>query len=385
MSKSKAKVVKDDTPPDNGPQNPDELLTKREQIVKKARANRKNLTDEVNVDDDSMAVLDAANQDIIRGHRSVEGEEDEAPEKEAKSEPDKKEQRKDTKGVADPQVDVVVYGRTYKVPQSDIDRAGGTEAYQKSRAASIRMSEASATLQRAQRRQAEIERRERELEEREKRLQERTSRSTGSEDPEPPAQGAREDQDGEHKAKVKQIVNRIFSGNEEEAASAIEEILASSQGQQASPEAVAKMVVEQLKSEQGQQQETTRQESQPEVDPYYEQERREVNQIMSSEYRDILGDDRRKAYAKFRFNELRNDPDNHGRSLADMARQAGEEARNVGVEDPETQRLVRQEQKREMPSESAARSRAAPEGKPKPPPASEHIRRLRKGAGLSVN
>lgn len=389
----KPKKVHDDSPPSNGPQNPEEMMSNRDKIFSKAREGRKQLTEEVDIDDASAEVLAEANRQLIGGSE----EEIEAAKKYAEESGDgagedkgrdRKEARSDgdDKGVESEHVTVVVYGKEYSVPKADVERAGGVDAYQKQRAASVRMSEAAATQQRAQRMLQEAERRQRELEEREKQLTERSSRA-GSEDPEPPKQGAHdENRDTDRKTRVKTIVNRIFSGNEEEAAAAIEDILSQTEGRKdVSPEAVAQMALRLFHEQQDREQQERRKTQEEQERARYSAEAREVNRMMRSEFSTIMDDPVRRRVAQAYFEEFKADPRNRTRALTDIARDAAEKVQALNIVDAEHERIVRRDEKRLLPSESSARRRAPAEKDTKrPATASEHIQRLRRHSGQSA-
>jgi len=382
MAKRKAKTVTDDADPEYGPQDLGSMAERREEIAKRARAKRKPLGEEVDVDDDSLAVLHDADSQIIgagkaSGDADVDAGEDQNPDSDGRG------TKAGDEGIASERVDVVIYGKTYSVPRKDVERAGGIDAYQVDRAARMRMSEASATLQRAQRREQEIRNREEDLERREKQLNERSSRTQESEQgSEPPSEGAQRSE-SDHRQKVKSIVDRIFSGRVDDAELAIEEILAETSKAVDEDAIVAKAVRKLQEQEQAQQQaERTRQEE--ERRSRERQDRATVNRVMREEFPDILQDSLKLKVARAYFLEMRSDPKNLDRDIADIARSAGEAARNIRIDDPEAERRIREDEKRDMPSETSARQRKAPEDdKPRIASASQHIKRMRQARGLA--
>ena len=379
MSKKSSKSVTDKSEPDYGPQDLGGMSDKREAIAKKARESRKALQDEVNVDDESMAVLSDADDAIIGSGKKPEEREEKAT--------DNKEQARETKsddaGVASERVDVVIYGRTYSVPKQDVERAGGIHAYQRDRASRIRMTEASATLQRAQRREQEIRKREEALNSREKQLSERSSQEQGSEEsPEPPSKGAQRSE-GDHHEKVKSIVNRIFSGKVDDAEQAIEEIL-SETSQHVDEDAIVAKAVQKLREQEAQERQQAHQQQQDEEQSRADAERAMVNRVMREEFSDVLENDLKLKVARAYFIEKRSKPENTGRDVSDIAREAGEQARKIRLDDPEAERRIRETEKRDMPRESSARNRKAPEDDtPSVASPSQHIERMRKARGLA--
>lgn len=365
-----------------GPKDLGEMSDARAKIVAKGRKRRasQTISDEVDVDDESMdALIGAEDEQTAVAERMAKAMEDEASGDDDDPEPETK--PSNDKQVADQLVDVVIYGRTYSVPQRDIDKAGGLEAYQRIRAANIRFQEAAATRKRAQRQEQELKKREEELKKLEKELKERSSR-TASKDAEPPATGAHEEAETKDRAvKVKEIVDGIFSGKEADAEAAIQKILDSVESRPSlSAEQVADMVLEKLNSEQQQSEQQTQDD---EEQAFFQESKRRVNQVMREEYSDVMAVPLLRNVALMRFQELRNDPANAGRDWADLAREAGDQAKKIQVTDPEREIETRTAEKRGMPARSTARDRArSDDGKAKPPSNKSHIERLRQRAGL---
>jgi len=374
-------------PADLAPKDPEQMQDVRASISAKGRANRRKLTEEVNVDDESLAALGLAETGRSPSDTPDETEALAAMVAEAQGE---EITRKPAKKADDPvdveYVDVVVYDRTHKVPKRDIDAAGGLKAYQMNRASNVRFQQAAAIKQKSDRQLQEIKAREEELARREKELSQHTSRNPSSvPDEELPDQGAQE-KAVERSDKVKSIVDRIFSGKEEDAARAVEEILDSVEARPSlSADAVAKMVLEQLHSEQRQQQTSQRSTEQDEFAAMQEDNRKRVNHTMRTEYADVMANPLKKNLALLRYQHLVNDPNNAGRDPADIAREAGDQARKVMIDDPDAELENRRAEKRNMPRETSARQTVTPQQEKRPPSVKSHIERLRQRAALSTS
>jgi len=376
---------------------PDQLHTERLSIYKKAGAQRKaevkRHAEEIGMDAESEEALSHARESLAEGGdeakavaKAMAEEQEDEPGDEPESESKGADEKATDDRVANDMVEVVIYGRRYQVPQADIDRAGGVEAYQRTRAANMRMAEAAKLEQRARRREQEAARREKELQDREKR-QERSSHPEPSKGSEPPDEGAQQIRKEDRKEQVTAIVERIFSGDKDKASTAIEEILDSVDHKPAvSPEEIAKMAADQLRAEREAEQATAQQEKDS-AEAAWEAElssqQQEVNRVMSDEYADILRDDLRLEVARARFNKLRDQPINAGRSLPDIAREAGEFARGINTGSPAQEMQHRRREKENMPRETPARSKAKFSEEKKVPSAQEHIQRLREARGLS--
>jgi len=344
-----------------------ERMDVRTKIVAKGRDRRKESLLEVGMDKDTERVFNELN--------GVDDEDDaeakDLAKRAAKEQAAAKPKPQEESRVAETMQTVVIYGKTYQVPEADIQRAGGLEAYQKQRAASIRMSEASATLQRAQRQKEELDRRQRELDEREKKLREQTSQRPQGQ--EPPQQGARQP-DEDRDARVKKIVNGIFSGSEEAAADAIREILSQTEHREdLSAEEVSQRVLAKLEDDKRKERERQQQDEQAR----FEAVRSEVNRVMSSEYGDVLKDPDRRAIALSRFERAKKNPSNAGRSLTDLAREAGDYARGFVANTPEAQMAGRVREKQSLPPESSARARMPASDQPQPLNPKQFIERMR--------
>lgn len=384
----------DDHGPETGPKDLAQMSDVRANIVKKAAAKRRTQVEEVNMDDDSAAVLEQAQQGVspsddseearrLAEHIAKEGGDDE-PERESRSDA-RGTQREDNDAVADEMQTVVIYGREYKVPTRDIEAAGGLKAYQTSRAANIRFAEAATLRKKVAREQQELERRKQELDQRAKELEQQQTARTSSEDDEPPNQGAHENRE-DRETKVKSIVKRIYGGNEEEAAKAIEDILDSVDHRPAlSAQEVADMVLSRLKEEQEQSQRSAKDEAAEADQIRREEERKQVNHLMRTEFDDVMADPILKDFALVQYRKRMADPNNVGRDAVDIAREAGLAARRVSISDPERELESRRREKRDKPPETSARRTAEPEQERKPPSTKAHIERLRKRAGQQVH
>lgn len=405
MAKSKRSAKKADSQasPEHQPEgqaSPDEMNDRRAEISKKARAKRtkqvEDAAEEVEGAEEANELAKMAEEQglDVRTHgeeRKPDSDDDSGGDKSASGEDDSGQESVDSD-----LREVVIYGRTYKVPQKDIDRAGGVEAYQRTRAANIRMEEAAKIEQRLEKRKQDLQRREQEIAERERKAKEaeksheQPSAKTGPEGQEPPDKGAQQKrEDGERpdasrEDRVKNIVKRMYSGKEEDAAAAVEEILSSAENRpQLSPEAVAKMVLQQLDEQKQQQEKERRQEYEERQKVTEESHRRRVNDVMANEYGDVLKNEDKLVIARNRFEKLKGDPTNANRDPEDLAREAGEYARQVRVEPVSKEISRREREKQEMARESSASGKAADASEKKVPSPKSHIERLRKRAGIS--
>jgi len=272
-------------------------------------------------------------------------------------------------------VDVKIYGKQYRVPKRDIDRAGGVDAYQKDRAASIRLTQASTAEAKLRQRQAEIERREKELKEREERLKKQSSQS-GVQKAELP-EGAQHNTD--RTERIRHIVGGLYSGNEEQAEQAISQLM--DDKPHLSVDEIANRVVAMLKDS----------EPEPERPQPSSQDRNaippdiasDINSAMARHHSDLMADPDQRALAQAKFREWRDLPENEGRSLVDIALDAGDYAkRKLGLG---AQIEQRNSDKRGLPARSSASAARSPEPEERVPSRSEHVKRLRQRAGLEVS
>lgn len=371
---------------DDGPKSVEEMNSTRLSVYKKGRDLRNRDLERAKADigvhgDSEEALEEIAKSEELDGAKAIADEQAKRSDGDQEVPPEQEEPKtaKTDKGQVDAQkVEVVVYGERFMVPKVDVDRAGGIENYQRIRAANMRMQEAATLEQRARQRMREAQELQKKLEEREKRLSERASEPP-EQGTEPPEQGAQQKLD-DRAAKVQKIVERMYSGDEKEFSAAVEEILASVENRPSlDPDTVAKMVLEQLQSQNNQA------EQQTEEDRWQAEQRAqrdEVNKVMASEYADVLNDEVRFDVAQTRFKKLRASPANKGRLLADIAREAGEYARQIQIGSPEHELSRRASEKTQMPRESSARSRAAASPQKDIPSPKSHIERLRRHAGL---
>jgi hypothetical protein len=137
-------------------------------------------------------------------------------------------------------------------------------------------------------------------------------------------------------------------------------------------------------------------ETQVDLEQQYEQDRMDANQMMREHYQDIMADPELVGLAQQRFNAIKNNPTNEGRSQRDLARESAEYVRSIRyrlegkVKRPtpaaEQERQTRIERKRKLPQPSRADA-AAPSGEPVDnpiPSRKEHLMRLRRRAGLET-
>ena len=208
---------------------------------------------------------------------------------------------------ASERVTVQVNGKQFTVPKADVDAAGGIDAYQKQRAATMALSEAGEL-----RRQAHAEREaalklKADLEAR------ASAHATGAAPVGTPPQGA--SGAAAVQAQAEEMVSALFSGDRAKAAKAVADILSRSQNPGAlDPSAVAAQVAAQQRQPA---QPPQRQRSADEV-----QQINETNEMMRAEFADILADKELEALALGRFRKMLADPENHGRLMKDVAREA---------------------------------------------------------------
>lgn len=366
MAKKNSKSTPSSEGEGQGPQSPDEMKSRRDDIIEKARSARSKVQD-YNADPESQAIIDSVQDGEIIGAGSK-------VEREPKAEEEGKKKSADPE-LANQMVDVVILGRAYKIPQADIDRAGGLEAYQAVRGASIRSAEANQALLRARRMEAEVAEQRKQLEEqRGKKPDERT----------PPSSEGSAEPEADRKAKVKSIVNGIFSGNESDAEAAIEKILTGLDHRpEVSAESVADLVLKRLNT---QQQQAPQQNHAGDTvqDVEFQEARQRVNRMMATEFEDVMSNAMLKDFALTRFNRLKDDPSQVGRDLQDIARQAAMEARSINIGTPESQMLLRQQEKRSIANESTSARGRVEKAKevPKAEKAKEYVAQLRQRAGL---
>lgn len=268
----------------------------------------------------------------------------------------------------DAKVQVKIQGKEYTVPQQDVDDAGGIEAYQKSRAATLRLQRI-ATLEKAL-----------------------TAKPEASDQPE--TQQADPSSDGLDEADISTIREKVLeamvNGEDMEAVDKVlEEALSS--GRKSKPKSTPKP--EQPRSEVGETERAIIREAQEELNRMYEEDRVATNEMMRREYSDIMGDPDLMALAQQRFAMLSANPDNAGRTQKELARESAEHIRSIGkrllVERPvrnemEEERRRRITKKRSLPQTSRADT-SAPARKTterKVPSRKEYLQELRRRAGL---
>lgn len=267
-------------------------------------------------------------------------------------------------------VAVTILGQKFIVPQQDIDDAGGVEAYQKRRAADIKL------LSIAQQEQYLNERWQQEEWQRQQRAQQDANLS---------------EEDGQGKADVsfdpgtarKELLDIVAEGTNEDIEAYLKKLRSrptprSSQATTEPPPVSAEQRV-----------------AQSELDRQEESERIEANQLMRQHYADVLADPELLGLARQRFNALQADGYNIGRTKKELVREAAEFVRGLGrsivTEQPrqsdglEQERERRITQKRKIPQPSRADDRATQrrtgEQERKVPSAKEHFFRVRRAQG----
>jgi len=266
-------------------------------------------------------------------------------------------------------VDVVVLGRTLSVPKQDVDDAGGVEAYQKSRSATIKLQRAAT-------------------------LEERARALLTQSKTEPPQSGAQQDDpstDGLSDADIdslhEEMMDVVVDGTVDEMKAWLQKRLLKpkTQPKPAAPSTESVEAAPQVKSDS---------EAAKELREQYERDRVEANTMMQSDYKDIMADPELLALAQQRFKTIKANPNSEGRTQKEMAREAANFVRNLGkrlnhkpqASDIEVERQTRIERKRNLPQPSRADSRQQPKPSQtnKVPTRKEHFMRLRQRAGQDL-
>lgn len=264
----------------------------------------------------------------------------------------------------DAKVNVKVLGKQYAVPQQDIDDAGGLEAYQKTRAATIRLQRAATLENRMLQQQQELAQQHEEQPE---------------EDPSTDDLG-----EADVDSLREELLDTVLDGTKEDINKWIEEQLASRAAKTPSPPPKPDPSPPTVST-------VAPSETQQELQRQFEDDRQEANAMMKQEYRDIMHDPELMGLAQQRFRVLFTDPNNEGRTQKELARESAEYVRSLGrrlVTDvppnpTEQKRQARITRKRKLPQPSRADAPRAP--KPTEdkhiPSAKEHFLRLRKASG----
>lgn len=280
----------------------------------------------------------------------------------------------------DDRVSVKILGKHYDVPQQDIDDAGGLEAYQKNRAATIRLQRAAIL---------------------EQRVTQRVSATVSP--PQPEEQEADPSTDGQSEADISvdalqaEMMDVVIDGNEDDIKRWIEQRLTKAQ-QPAKPTPPAEEPRPAVSESPEDSEILTELQSQRELDI------EETNHMMNEEFPDIMKgsqpsatelERRRLADAQEYFQVLASDPHNEGRSQKEMAREAANRARRIRYPEEETsqpvppieqERRKRVIRKRRLPQASRADTGAPSNRKQekKVPSRKDHFRRLRRAAGQDL-
>jgi hypothetical protein len=265
-------------------------------------------------------------------------------------------------------VEVTVLGRQYEVSQQDIDDAGGIRAYQKDRAATIRLQRAATAESNAAALLAEAER-----------------KTTHEEQPH-----ADPSTDGQSSADIKDLREGLYDvvaeGSEEEINAWIENVRATPRQPEPATETV-KEETQELPRVKG--------EAEQDLERQLESDRIEANKMMHSEYGDIMRDPELLGLAQQRFKAIASHPSSEGRSQKAIAREAANHVRDIlkrnapgGREQPspvEQERRARVTRKRALPQPSKADVPvSANPSKRKITGNKEHLRRLQKASGQIV-
>lgn len=268
-----------------------------------------------------------------------------------------------TKGDESATVSVVILGNEYAVPQQDIDDAGGLAAYQKNRSATIKLQRAATLEQRAHQALKELEQR-------------------GSQQTEDPSTDGLDEADIE--GLKEKLLDAVLNGTEEDVNEAISDI-AKSRPEPTKPPSTKPAVNRPEPSKE------IKTETQEELRQQFEADMRDANDMMRSEFKDIMDDPDALELARRNFNALAANPANEGRTQKEMAREAALKVRKFwsrwGKEQPrneiETERQTRIERKRKLPQPSGADAPAPSTAQPEThiPSRREHFMRLRRMQG----
>lgn len=327
---------------------------------------------------------DAAHEDAAEMRAAMEAESrgEQAPEVanergRYESRPERKPASPTPSGEALPErVTVKVNGREFDVPRKDVEEAGGVEAYQKRRAAAIALNEASAIRRKAQAELEAAERTRREIEARAAQGAPATREPPPGGSQQPPATGAAGGTGVE--ADANEIVKALYSGDPKRAAAAVTRVLtAAKSGPSLTPEQVAEQALALLKKQGAAVPGEERKPAPPAE--FDEGERAAANAMMARDYADVMGDATARDAAYKRFMQLHSDPNNAGRTLIELSREAGEYARKTVKPNP---RQATHERKRELPPQSAAAGKSpAAVDQPLLPRGSGYVQELRKRSG----
>ena len=267
-------------------------------------------------------------------------------------------------------VTVKVLGETFEVPSDDVDASGGLVAYQKERAASIR-------LQRAAEEESRIKKMRFELAEEAGTLAEQRARGNAPQGAH--AQGAAPTDSGgegsaDAEAQAAALVDDIYSGDPNRARRALQEVMGnrSTPGASIDPADIARQAVQLLK-----QQDTAAalKPAEPEMSPRLKLEIEELNSMMSESYAEVVNDPTLKARAFEHFQRLRSNPENKYRRLADLGREAAK-----AVTKHPRQDVV--ERKRSLPPALTGTYTPPKQEQSEPQSNSDYIARMRQSRGL---
>lgn len=264
-------------------------------------------------------------------------------------------------------VKVKVLGQEFEVPQGDVDAAGGITAYQKDRAASIR-------LQAAAQREADLKA-EREKLEAERRDWEQQRASAGAPSTVAPASTHSGDagKGADVAKKATEIVDAIYSGDRKATEVAIQEILARNIQQPAlSAEELARQAAELLKK-----QGSAPAPAKP-VDAKVSVEVQELNAYMADNYSDLMANDEQRNAAVAEFNRLKALPENYQRRWVDLGREAAESV----LKPKQHARQDVLDKKRSLPPVAAGTHVHSPAASPASTSPSSAVAMMRKARGL---
>jgi hypothetical protein len=258
-------------------------------------------------------------------------------------------------------VGVKILGKEYQVSQQDIDDAGGLVPYQKNRAATIRLQKAATAESAAQ---AILD------------AAEKVQRGN-LQTPDPSKDGL---STAEHETLKGELMDAVIDGSSKRIDEVFEKI-ATSRPKAAQPAPSPAVTTTPF----------PRGEAQQELERLLEQDRLEANELIRTEFPDILYDLDALGMARQKYKEMQANPENEGRSQVELVRASARAVKKF-VEQfglgslpsaEEKERQTRIERKRSFTPPSQADA-TAPSGVPQErhvPTGKEHLERLRRRAG----
>lgn len=289
----------------------------------------------------------------------------------------------------DPMVDLKVFGRTIPMAKSKVDEMGGVAVAQLLLAADHRMRQATAIANTARELHTRADAKLKEVERLETELRNKSSAAGGT--PAGQQQGgtttARPATDEQLRAKVKETVGVMFSGDAESAEKALTEVfemLGTGTGQMPSADEISNLVLAKVEAKllSDKRDETRKQQEEQAV-----AEANDVNALMKTKYKAVNDDPILQAAARKLFDEARSDPRNRGRSLVTIADEVAKRVQeragggNTSATETRTEVATRTNLKRRLPTVSTTSERStSTEEKPNYPTTGKDIVNLYRAA-----